>query len=448
MGRRVISLVFLVAWLSGCTFSIVRDGRLVAARYGELVQRTARVRGLPPPDVPARVISREQVPDVLRRAIAAGWSPEALENYQDALVAIGLWPADRDLVEELLRVSREEFAGMYVPAERTLYVVRDVQLPISLRLASMLTRRDLMRETILAHELVHAMQHAAAPGVVATLLLQDQDDAVAAVQAALEGDALRYGFETLLPEGRVDLLPEPESLLEAIRSESAQRTEGALAEAPALIRLTLTFPYAHGYGLSLRRGRALLAAPLASTEQVMHADRRSQDFGVIDLDALGQRLPPGCRVLAQNTLGELGLSVLLRDLSDGGIEPDAWEGWDGDRYLVARCGQRRGFLLWTQWDSDRDAAEFASAYVRIAPRIRERAGLVDEPLLQRDAELVRIASGPLVDRLPEASGLARRSRALTLDELRAHFGTPATRSLAQDARGWATLPHSPSANRR
>ena len=36
-----------------------------------------------------------------------------------------------------------------------------------------------------------------------------------------------------------------------------------------------------------------------------------------------------------------------------------WEGWNGDRYLAARCGGRRELLWLTVWDSEADAAEFA-----------------------------------------------------------------------------------------
>ena len=89
----------------------------------------------------------------------------------------------------------------------------------------------------------------------------DQDDATEAIQAALEGDATYYGMLAFL--GESGALPDPADMQTGM--ESASRDDGALAKSPALVRLTLTFPYAYGYPLALDEGDALLASPPAST---------------------------------------------------------------------------------------------------------------------------------------------------------------------------------------
>ena len=71
-------------------------------------------------------------------------------------------------------------------------------------------------------------------------------------QAALEGDATYYGMLAFL--GESGALPDPADMEAGMAS--ASRDDGALAKSPALVRLTLTFPYAYGYPLSLDEGDA------------------------------------------------------------------------------------------------------------------------------------------------------------------------------------------------
>ena len=406
---------------SGCAYSLVSGGRVRPGPFEQIVDRTVRARGIAPEgEVNTRVISSAELPGLLRGALAAEWTGAQIQSYQEGLTTLGLWPLGRDLTDEFVAVYTEEVVGLYLPTERTLYLVDDAPGSWSLRLLATLTRRDLQRELILAHELVHFLQHQA----FASLLDPDpfwnsQGDAASAVQAALEGDALRYGIASLGIEP-----PAADELRAAIESDSPTRSHGALAEAPALLRLTVNFPYAYGYGLSLREGRALLAAPPASTEQVLHPEKRHEPFQAIDLAGLRAALPPDCEVAFEDTLGELGISVLLRDL-DPEVSASTWQGWDGDRWLAARCAGRRELVWLTAWDSETDAAEFAAAYARIAPRVAERAGMASPPVAQVAGREVWLATPALVPFAARLQALARRDRVADLAGVRAHF--PASR---------------------
>lgn len=417
-AARLVS-VLAVAFATGCAWSLVADGQIRQEPFAEIVTRTAAVRGdRRPAEVDARVIEAADVPAVMRAAIEAEFGPEQLARYQERLVSVGLWPPERDLIEETLRVAQEEVAGFYVSETRVLYVVEGLRVPLLLRFFSALLRRDLLREAVLSHEIVHLLQHRDAPDLFESGSWTEQDDASEAVQAALEGDATHFGLLAVLggdPSG----LPDPAELNEGFAS--ASREGGALAEAPALVRLTLTFPYSGGYPLSLAEGTPLLRDPPASTEQVLHPERRRADFQVADLARLEAALPEGCESLGQNTLGELGISVLLNDLGAEAQAAAASDGWDGDRYLAARCGGRRAFLWWSAWDSEADAQEFAEAYARIAEAAAERAGLAATPRFGRDGVHVLVASEPLGALLPQLDREGRWARIATLDELRAHF---------------------------
>ena len=402
----------------GCAVSLVSGGQLRPEPFHQIVDRTVRARGIAPEgEIRTRVISSAELPGLLRRALAAEWTGSEILDYQEGLVTLGLWPAGRDLEGEFVAVYAEEVIGFYLPTERTLYLVDDTRSPWSLRVLSTLVRRDLERELIVAHELVHFLQHQAFPDLMeANPFWKSQDDVAAALQAALEGDALHYGFASL----EIDP-PAADELRVALEAEDQQRTHGALAEAPALLRLTLSFPYAHGYGLSLREGRALLTAPPASTEQVLHPDKRLEPFQAIDLAALRAVLPAGCRSYFEDTLGELGLSVLLRDLG-APVEAAAWEGWDGDRWVAADCDGRRELVWLTAWDSETDAEEFASSYQRIASAVAKRAGMASPPAARVVGSEVWIATPGLAALAANLDTFARRARVVDLAGVRAHFG--------------------------
>jgi hypothetical protein len=415
-------LALLAALLAapGCAYSLVSKDALRPEPFGQIVERTVRARGIAPAgEVRTRVIAAAELPAILTRALTAEWSDAEIRGYQEGLRSLGLWPADHDLVSEFVAVYAEEVVGLYLPTERTLVLVRDAPSSWSLRILSSLVRRDFHREVILAHELVHFLQHEAHPGLMdGAGFWKSQDDAAAAVQAALEGDALRYGFASL----EVDP-PAAEDLHSAMVQESDARSRGALAEAPALLRLTVSFPYAYGYGLSLREGGALLADPPASTEQVLHTDKRHEPFQAIDLRALRAALPAGCSFAFENTLGELGVSVLLRDLGDE-RDGGAWQGWDGDRWLAAHCAGRRELVWLTTWDSEAQAVRFAESQARIGPAMAARGGLPAAPVARVVGREVWIATESLLPLAERLDGFARRARVADLAGLRAHFQSP------------------------
>lgn len=407
----------LAPGLAGCAYSILSHGEVRAEPFEQIVSRTVRARGIAPESaIVTRVVQAAELPAILREALAAEWSGAQILAYQEGLTTLGLWPPGEDLGDAFVDVYAEEVVGLYLPTTRTLYLVADISDPLPLRIVSTLLGRDLQREMILSHELVHFLQHQAFAGLMdPDPWWKTQGDAASAVQAALEGDALHYGFASLEIEP-----PAADELRAALEEESAAREDGALADAPALLRLTVSFPYAYGYGLSLREGRALLAAPPASTEQVLHPRKRREPFTALDLSLLRAALPAACEVDFEDTLGELGISVLLRDFEPDGL-PAIWEGWDGDRWLAARCDGRREFVWLTAWDGDADAREFAQAYARIAPQVAERAGLAAPPGVQPTQSEVLIATPGLAALAARPELAARRTRVVDLTELRQAF---------------------------
>jgi len=107
-----------------------------------------------------------------------------------------------------------------------------------------------------------------------------------------------------------------------------------------------------------------------STEQLLHPEKFLQERD----DPIEVRLPPiphlgeKWRFIWANTLGELGLSILLREFLSIDEARLASEGWDGDQIRVYekwRDGAGTLSVGMTIWDSEKDAKEFFSAYVHL-----------------------------------------------------------------------------------
>jgi hypothetical protein len=404
------------AAFAGCTAPLFSVSAIRSESLEGILARTERARGLrADAPVKARLISRRALPALIRREIRAMWTPAEFVRYEQSLVAVGLWPADLSLLDEYVAFGAGESAGLYAFHERTVYVVSDAPLLLLDRLRSALGRRDEAHEFVLAHELVHWLQHRAHPELIEWAEGQrGQDDAGYAVDAAIEGDALRYGFEALDDTGR---LPDPDAFRWGFERESRGSD---FARAPTLIRVTGVFPYVSGYRLAYFEGADLLQSPPASSEQALHAAKRYEPFLAIDLGDRPEELPAGCQLLYENTMGELGLSVLFRVAGEGD-RPELWEGWDGDRYQVARCGGGLELLWLSSWDSQSDAQEFEQAYRALAAGLAARAELGSIPRVERTGREVVVwtrALDPIAGSLARTS---RRARVSSLAELSAAF---------------------------
>jgi len=423
-ARRVAAALFALA-SAGCATSLVSGGEVQPTAYQKLVARTVAVRGLPLHEpVPARVIDQANVPAVLRATLEAGLSQDEIVAYQDALVAIGLWPDGPSLVDEYLAVAKEEVIGFYVPQDRVLYIVRDASIPFWARVLSFFMPSDTVREIVIGHELIHALQHQNHPDLVEhDRFFKNQDDVESALEATIEGDATFFSFAVPDPP-----IPpsDPTVFREDIERDASGRAEGALAGAPALLREGLYFPYAWGYALSYREGGALLDDPPISTEQVLHPERRHEPFVALDLAAGHDLLPAGCTFVHENGVGEFALSVMLKDLAPREMPPDptAWEGWNGDRYLVARCDGRREFVWLTLWDSEQDASEFEAAYWNVTASLSTRAGYAVPPTLRRRGSEVLVVTPGLASAADAIVSKARRGQVSTLREVFEFYGEP------------------------
>jgi hypothetical protein len=148
-----------------------------------------------------------------------------------------------------------------------------------------------------------------------------------------------------------------------------------LAAAPAFLRDNLLFSYVQGlvFCLKVRQagGQKLLdyayaQDPPRSSEQVLHPDKwlgARDDPVVIALPDLSQALE-GYRKVAEGSVGEFNIRLLLTEKL-GRQQRTACEeaaaGWGGDAFALYANGPKEVLVWVTEWDAQKDAAEFLDA---------------------------------------------------------------------------------------
>jgi len=332
--------------------------------------------------VRSAVTSREAVRAFLEEKVRKDFPPERLEGLQAAYQLLGFLPDTLDLQALLLDLYTEQVAGYYDPETSTLYAVRGGD-PSQLRL-------------ILAHELVHALQHQYLP-LDSLMVVRDDADRLAAIQAVLEGHATIASIRVLTP-GQ-DVLAEPgfwDTYREQVRAQQVRME--VFRTAPLVLREGLVFPYLDGarfvHWWTQTHEAALPSTPElpVSTEQVLHTERYAAGDGPVALrftDAQNDGL-------YEDTIGELEIAVLLAIFR--GADQASWDaplGWGGDRYRVYRTPDGPALVWYVVWDGTQFADRFAGvAGPGFGARARIGYRVSTEVLTLDSLPVVRVVHAP------------------------------------------------------
>ncbi len=256
---------------------------------------------------------------------------------------LGLVPDSVDVVALLTRLLAEQVVGFYDPKSKTLFVVEG--------------HSGVERETVIRHELTHALQDQYVNLDSIQNVLGD-DDRVEAAQAVFEGHA------TVMMVGNAARTIAWDKARESIRD--ARAANPVFSAAPPFLAEGLLFPYLGGaeFVRSVMSdgvtSEQLLAALPVSTSQILHKER----WSVKGQPAESVRFSPsaGTTIRYQNSFGEfetrLALAQLLGDVSRASI---AARGLNGDRYAVLSTPAGDGLAWVGVWDTPLDAEEFAEA---------------------------------------------------------------------------------------
>lgn len=350
--RHALLSIFAALLLTSCgpTPSVDYDGPY-ASEVRDAIARIERVTGVrfkEPPRVATR--QRSELREIFEKEFEDKGGRN-IEFEQSALQVLGLIPKSVDLRSLLLDLLVEQVMGFYLPSDSTLYLIDDAP--------------NQVREFLILHELVHALQNQYLD-LDSIQRIQGDDDRRYAAQAMLEGQATFVSFSGI---GQFASIEQQRA---AIRRSQDQMPE--FASAPLFLQEMLIFPYLSGnefvrqYFEHLPPESLLVASAIpTSTEQILHWDRYAPERDAPTLITL-----PAPRIgttVYNSNLGEFGTRLLLFVQSrEQGTSLSGAQGWDGDRYMVVRTPQGDGIVWVTIWDSTVEAADFDSAMRRAIAR--------------------------------------------------------------------------------
>ena len=386
-----------------------RDTARVRAVVDSLLPRLQVLTGLAA-EHPIRIgyRTRAEVHAYVTHQLDTDMPPAEAAGLEGTFAALGLIPDTLHLRRLLLDLYTEQVSGYYDPETKTFYTVEG-------------TPPDMLR-TVLAHELVHALQdqHTDLDSIISPRRGNDRETAA---QAAVEGQATAVMFAIVMeeapPHKPIDPTRLPDlgaQLRPAIEAQNSQFP--VYRRAPRIIREELVFPYLQGAAFvqalwrnrvrpsaatgALRAEVAASAAPTPwpapldsllpqSTEQVMHPERflRFRDNPTELLLAAGP--DARWRTVYENVLGEMETAVFLKQHLG---ESAGARGWDGDRFrLLEGPGGLRALVWYSVWDDAAAADAFAAAYRITLPKRPGRQAMVDR-LTVANRPVVRVVDTP------------------------------------------------------
>ena len=312
------------------------------------VEKAAGLQFQKPPRFELR--SKAQVQQYLKAKLDQEFPAGKVQGITAVYSLLDLIPDTLDLKGLLLPLYSEQVVGYYDPDSTALYAV-DGATGEALRL-------------VLAHELVHALQHEQLP-LERMLKNQTNADRVAASQAVLEGHATVAMIGVMMPDRAILT---DSSFWQQYREtvKSSQSSMPVFNRAPLILREGLIFPYLGGAEF-IRWWEANNPSPFPprdrlpqSTEQILHPDRYRDG----DRPVVVQFADSGADLLHDDTMGELELSVWAAEMRGGGeVLGDRALGWGGDRVRAYRTPDGPALVLYTVWDDSTAARRFAAGPV-------------------------------------------------------------------------------------
>lgn len=328
--------------------------------------------------------SRDQVRDYVVHKFDDDLPPAELAGAEAAYRLFGLIPDSLNLRGTMIDLLTEQVAGYFDPDSDALYLPTDID-PSQARL-------------VISHELVHALQHQYL-NLDSLIELKRQNDRRTAAQAILEGQATLAQILVLMPEQKIESLPNFWHMRAVLGKQQDQMR--VFARAPLWLRESLLFPYLGGAEFMrwfARRypGKQPYGALMpTSTEQILDPARYAAGDRPRQLAFAS---PAVDTVVYEDDLGEFETRLLFTQLLGSEDRAAAYAaGWDGDRYGV--LGARSDALVWyTVWDDPPAAARFARglelawAQRRRPDRLDRRTEITRTTIDERPA--VRFADAP------------------------------------------------------
>jgi hypothetical protein len=377
MSRRLLNLVAALFLVSSAAHAASLDAEM---------KTVEKLRGLTfAHAVVSKTITRAELPKVLRAQMEKSL-PYSPDDYALILRALQLVDGGKtDLVGSMLALYEAQVLAFYDPLTHTYFAID--KLPSAV---AGMADSDMLRESVVIHELTHALQDQRFRAGARDLALQKDTDGGLALHALLEGEATLVMLDYVLDRAGQkldDVLANPE-VLSLLTSSLGAADKTIDASTPRYFAESLKFPYSEGLKLVIdgyRRGGWKMVDrmdenPPRSTREVLHpAEYFARLAGTAAPAAAFDDKSPIPHALTVEHLGEFHWRFLVGD---------AGAGWIDDRVTVVqnpKCDPT--VLVDTLWENADRAVAFRDAYAKF---LRAR-GL--EPKIALDGVRVRAAYG-------------------------------------------------------
>ena len=341
---KLISIALTVSVLASCRGEQPQQRDDLASLVDSLKPSVERAAGIPfRAPLKAATRTREQLRAYLMERVDEDFSPERLRGTELSYRLLGLLPDTLELETFLIELLTEQVAGFYDPRTSTLYGMEGMD-------------RNAL-SLILAHEMVHALQHQYLP-LDSILQPSDDDDRQLAAHSILEGQATLASIKAFLPVGQ----SVPPEIWQQTRDQlaSAQASSPRFASAPLVIREQLLFPYLEGADFMMWWEKSQWSDTMPygprlpqSTEQVLQPSHYVGD------PPRRVRIDSAETALFENTMGDLGVRILTASLNGGGEIASALNiGWGGDRFRVYDVAPAGALVWYIVWDNAESARRF------------------------------------------------------------------------------------------
>jgi hypothetical protein len=370
--------------------ALLLAGTASASPLTEAMRELERLRGLTfAHEVAQRTVDRDQLRSLLRAEVVKS-VPYSPEQYVAILAAFQLIDSSSPaVIDKLLDLYQSQVLAFYDPRSHTYLAVR--QLPEAM---AALGDAEILKQSVLMHELMHALQDQRFDASRHDEELQKDVDAELAYHALLEGEATLVMMDYLLDRAGQSLQSAIDNdMLVNLAAMTTAADKTIDASAPRYFVESLKFPYIEGLRLVVdgyRRGGwkeidRMHANPPRSTREVLH---REEYFARLNVEDSRPRLSGQARApvlhgdaLTVEHMGEFHWRYLVGDAATG---------WVDDRVTFqqdAACEMT--VIAETEWDGESRARAFESAYVKF---LRGR-GI--EPKVTEHGRSVTVTYGPI-----------------------------------------------------
>ena len=307
--------------------------------------------------VPCAFISKDKINEFLKKRVRDSESPEEIRVEEMVLRRFGFVPPDFNLADNTVDLLTEQAAAFYDYNKKKLFIAE--------------TTPSESQDTVLAHELAHALADQSFH--LARYIRQGRksDDGSTARLAVMEGQATWLMNEYVARRSSAPRRDSPQAAAPS-GNDTADGHYPVFDSEPLYLRVTLVFPYIQGMQFQaavLRRdGQEAYAevfrhAPV-STQQILHPDKYFAHLDPTDPELPHPRLPPAYKELIGGSLGELEHSILIEQVAGEDTARDLAQHWRGCNFQLRenRKTKRVVLLYAVEWDTQENAQRYLAVY--------------------------------------------------------------------------------------